>query len=194
MLRKMFITAGGLFLSLLMFATSASASTVTADVSSGDSFAGIAMGDVIFTTIRNTDGLNSSSNNTGLFEDHTYTFTAGLEDIYLKWVLDVNVGDTDSSPDTGIKNLIFSWDNGVTSIFTDENGKEIGSSPLYFTILAGTSVILTVSGDMFGLANSEYSFTMSAVPLPPAVIAFASAMFGIGFLGRRKKKLAAEQA
>ncbi|MCK5425324.1 MAG: hypothetical protein KAI89_08120 [Emcibacter sp.] len=194
MLRKMLITAGGLFLSLLMFATSANATIVSPDDS-----VNVEIGDV-FESLQNapdsgTDPLGAN----GAFS-HEYTFTA-LEDLSLLWELGVTRNDSDTAPNTGVQSLTFSWDftgpvaSNITNLYTDANGIRVGDSPILFSLLLGQQVVLTVSGTMYGSETfSGYDFSVSAVPLPPAVIAFASAMFGIGFLGRRKKKLAAEQA
>ena len=62
-----------------------------------------------------------------------------------------------------------------------------GSDTLMAHLLADTKYYLQVieSGDIFG---SSPNIKVSTVPVPAAGILFASALFGAGALGRRKKK------
>ncbi len=53
-----------------------------------------------------------------------------------------------------------------------------------FILNAGTQYFLELTGP----SNTGYSGTISTVPVPAAGVLFASALFGAGFLGRRKKK------
>lgn len=71
--------------------------------------------------------------------------------------------------------------SGSTSGFRSENGLNIVTSYLAFT--AGGSND-NIGSDDYALA----AVTVSAVPLPPALLMFGVAMGGIGFLARRRKK------
>lgn len=64
-----------------------------------------------------------------------------------------------------------------------------------FAVINLATILMLEGGIEFAIPNIDKisHISLAAVPLPPAVIAFASAMFGIGFLGRRKKKVAIEQ-
>jgi len=52
---------------------------------------------------------------------------------------------------------------------------------------SGTTNYQDVTGD-FRTADYAFDVTVSTVPVPAAGILFASALFGAGFIGRRKKK------
>jgi len=83
----------------------------------------------------------------------------------------------------------------LLEIFTDDDmtaGFTMGDSLVVsginalsnFTLMSGIQYFLQLTGP----SNTGYSGSISTVPVPAAGILFASALFGAGFLGRRKKK------
>lgn len=64
----------------------------------------------------------------------------------------------------------------------------------FFLILASGGPSWTALGDTAGRIDWEQQvLNVSAVPLPPAMIAFTTAMLGIGLLARRRKKAASQE-
>lgn len=79
--------------------------------------------------------------------------------------------------------------------FTDPTGNSLAFS--YLNLAAG-DYFFTISGaigggDVFGNAY-RYRFEVSEVPLPPALLLFATALGGMGLLGYRRRKGGAAQA
>lgn len=120
----------------------------------------------------------------------TYQFNA-TSDVNLKFFTSVNhdQGDPGALNDFGISNLVMTWSAGdVVHVLTNAFGVvDHASIPFFHQLTGGTSGTLTVTGDFLS-GGGGYSLSVAAVPLPPAAIAFASAMIGVGFLARRKKK------
>ena len=54
------------------------------------------------------------------------------------------------------------------------------------TQTVGTPVAIAGVGSITINANGSYSFTLTAVPLPPAAILFGSVLFGLAVVGRRR--------
>jgi len=95
----------------------------------------------------------------------------------------------------GINNLIMTWSVGnIMHTITSAAGVvDPLSIPFFHTLADGETATLSISG-IFRFAGGGYLLSVSAlnaVPLPPSVIAFFTAMIGIGFLARRKKRLSA---
>jgi hypothetical protein len=110
------------------------------------------------------------------------------------WTFDVL---TDSvilfTPDVqSIGDLVFSFNGGGDVVLTERDGTQTQNpfSAMWANLNAGLNT-LTVSGKVLSAAGGDYSVDVSAVPLPPAALAFGSALFGIGALRRRNKKAAA---
>ena len=61
----------------------------------------------------------------------------------------------------------------------------LGSGPLVLQMLDGILYGITVVGE-FGSGRSNYDITLSAVPIPPALLLFGSALVGLGYLARRR--------
>ncbi len=55
-------------------------------------------------------------------------------------------------------------------------------------------VIKALATDVIGDAAANFDFTVAAVPLPPALFLFGGALFGLGFIGRRRRKAASSTA
>tara|TARA_R110002096_G_scaffold416576_2_gene619459 strand:- start:305860 stop:306363 length:504 start_codon:yes stop_codon:yes gene_type:complete len=113
-----------------------------------------------------------------------YAFEA-TADTNLKFIFSVNHPQADFN--VGISNLVMTWSDGnIAHIITNNLGVVVGV-PFFHAMLTGANETLTVTGNF--LANGGgYTLTVAAVPLPPAVIAFSTAMLGVGFLARRRRK------
>lgn len=99
-----------------------------------------------------------------------------------------------------ISNLVMTWDwagdgfgNGVAHQITDpitaaSTGAGLGGTVSFFhNIVQGETYRLFVTYDQIQQSGG-FLLDVSAVPLPPAVIAFSTAMLGVGFLARRRRK------
>ena len=77
---------------------------------------------------------------------------------------------------------------GIIHTITDAFGVvDNNQLPFFHSLLNGQVGVLTVTGNFFSNGGG-YSLSVSTVPLPPALIAFSTAMLGVGFLARRKRK------
>lgn len=100
--------------------------------------------------------------------------------------------DIDSSfPAGSIADLTYTWINAASSlaayVYTDGAGNEDPSqTPFFEAMTTAETWVLRVTGTF--LSDASYSLQASVVPLPPAVIAFSTAMLGVGFLARRRRK------
>ena len=123
--------------------------------------------------------------NGGVTIDDTYNFTGGYDGNAI-FIVDTSFAAG------GVKNLVFTWLNGSGNsvIFTDGAGVEIGiANNIFFEAMVnGVVRSLKVTGEFINSGASNYTVNVSTVPLPPAVIAFGTAMLGVGFLARRKRK------
>lgn len=66
-----------------------------------------------------------------------------------------------------------------------------GDQPFLKALAGATDVLALVSGSAFvsaGGSNPSYTVTVSNVPLPAPIMLLISALFGMGFLGRRRLK------
>jgi len=86
-------------------------------------------------------------------------------------------------------------DNGFFSLQIDDNGFNATPFAPFPAMLMGTEFdfkyLLAKGSDWQFYIDS---ITVSAVPLPPALLLFGAALGGIGFLGRRRKEKAASIA
>ena len=113
-----------------------------------------------------------------------YTFDA-TADTNLKFIFSVN--HPSAGLGVGITDLVMTWSDGsVEHIITNALGVVVGV-PFFHSLLNGESATLSVVGD-FLTNGGGYTLTVAAVPLPPALIAFSTAMLGVGFLARRRRK------
>jgi hypothetical protein len=103
-----------------------------------------------------------------------------------------------------ILNLKFSKKVKITAVLFSEieTGDDFGfsidggaSSHLAVPLLTHVYTFAGQIGKTFGFRADDFnddfrvkSITVSAVPLPPAMLLFASGLFGIGLLGRRRNK------
>ena len=81
--------------------------------------------------------------------------------------------------------------NEVVHSFTVLGGNQYGSMQLVdLAPLAITDYFFTVVGldNGFGTGAMIKEVTVAAVPVPPALMLFASALFALGILGRRRRK------
>lgn len=82
--------------------------------------------------------------------------------------------------------------NDLTITFLDALGGSLGAA--YTNLMGNFSVSLTANTTyrmlLSGSQGRSYDGQVSAVPVPAAGILFASALFGAGVFGRRKKKSA----
>jgi hypothetical protein len=88
-------------------------------------------------------------------------------------------------------NLVFSVIDSALNVIrsinlTDANG--VGTFDKIWQALTPGTYTLNVAGTLTGSGETKYGVTVSTVPLPPAAIAFGTALIGMGFLGRRRKK------
>ena len=115
-----------------------------------------------------------------------YSFTAD-GDTRLSFAVSVNHPTADNN--FGIANLTLTWDLGGVHVVTDGTGVMLANPfPKFFHALTdGVTGVLTVTGNWLSNGGG-YTVTVAAVPLPPAVIAFGTAMLGVGFLARRRRK------
>jgi hypothetical protein len=92
---------------------------------------------------------------------------------------------------------LFSAGDPLTSLgnFTDATGTALAFS--YLNLAAG-DYFFQISGNIGGgtvFGNAyQYRFEVSEVPLPPALLLFATALGGMGLLGYRRRKNGAAQA
>jgi len=132
------------------------------------------------------------------------------EPLYDFWDLDID-GSSDSVGATLNSNIAGNDSTVDFILFQDANNNGLfdevnlalianGDDMFNYAVLAGfvtngvngISAFLATGVNYFllltGEAQTSYSAQISAVPVPAAGILFASALFGAGFLGRRKKK------
>ncbi|MEZ5756645.1 MAG: hypothetical protein R3D86_00330 [Emcibacteraceae bacterium] len=115
-----------------------------------------------------------------------YSFTAS-EDTNLSFAVSVN--HPTALNNYGISNLVLTWDLGGVQIVTNGLGVMLSNPfPEFFHALTtGQTGTMTVTGNFLSNGGG-YTLTVAAVPLPPALIAFSTAMLGVGFLARRRRK------
>jgi len=108
---------------------------------------------------------------------------------FYELVIQGSSGDTNVTALSDVTTLT-SDGNLLFSIFSDSSlsaMSQIGS-----TTVGGITALLDLGVTYFlklaSLEERSYEVQISAVPVPAAGILFASALFGAGFLGRRKKK------
>ena len=123
--------------------------------------------------------------NNGSAINDSYEFTA-TDFTNLSFAISVN--HPTALNNFGIKNLTLTWDLGGVQFVTDNLGKMFTNPfPEFFFFFTNQTGTLTVTGDFLSNGGG-YSLTVAAVPLPPALIAFSTAMLGVGFLARRRRK------
>src|SRR5262245_26835431 len=83
---------------------------------------------------------------------------------------------------SGIENLIFQWDSGPSAQFTGAGVLYTSVSALVATLSPGAHT-LTVSGTGIG-SGGQYDFSITATPLPAALVLFGSGLLGLTLLGR----------
>ncbi len=169
MLKKIYITISAALLSLVYMVSTASAAVVVPPIVTA-----VNVNDVFSYTVVSASGEVPFS--------HTFTFNSNFTG-------DVKFDVDTSNPVNGVRDLLFSWTTGSGNsyLFTDNAGVEDTTmTPFWEAMVSGQQYVLTVTGTFFG--DSNYSIGVSAVPLPPAVIAFSTAMLGVGFLARRRRK------
>lgn len=180
MFKKIYILSSTMLFSLVLAVSGANAVSVT------PSF------DAVYNyTVSNQPGNLVNPLEVDTFLDglvqHSYAFEADQGfDTTLKFTLDYN-NDFDGGQ-FGIENFIATWSvGGIIHVISDAFSVDQGGSPFFHTLLNGESGILALSG-RWRDNGGAYALTVSAVPLPPAVIAFGTAMLGVGFLARRRRK------
>ncbi len=118
-----------------------------------------------------------------------YQFTLGTDTPLLK------IGDISS---TRVENLVFTlyqWTGSAKDFTLSKLGKLVPvASCTGFTadtacaISAGSYVLkayaFNTNNDLY--KKGDYSFTLTAVPLPPALVLFGSVLFGMAVIGRRR--------
>ncbi len=91
----------------------------------------------------------------------------------------------------GVLGLTMTWFVDNVFVFahdiTDLSGAYNGPLTFFHALQTGETGKIVLAGN-FAAQGGGWSLTVSAVPLPPAVIAFGTAMLGVGFLARRKRK------
>ncbi len=168
MFKKILIAFSTAFISVLMLTTPSNAVLIDTIALSG--------GDIVYRDYTRVGG-------EGAFE-HDYHFNA--DDAFTVMF------DIDSSHPAGnIANLTYTWINAASSlsayVYTNGAGAEdLSQTPFFESMTTSETWILRVTGTF--LSNASYSLQASVVPLPPAVIAFSTAMLGVGFLARRRRK------
>ena len=173
MFNKIFVSISTTILALFCLVSGAVAATVTPPVVQA-----LSMGDTYVYTV---EGQNSN------FTDHTFTFTSDFDGAGKFWISTTN---DDGEAGIGVANLLLTWTTGSGNsyAYTDGTGVSDNSlSPFFETLTNGVASVLTISGDFLN-EGSSYTLTVLATPLPPAVIAFGTAMLGVGFLARRRRK------
>ncbi|MEZ5758480.1 MAG: hypothetical protein R3D86_09700 [Emcibacteraceae bacterium] len=121
----------------------------------------------------------------------TYQFTSsGFTN--LKFFVSVNhdQGSIGVPLNYGINNLQMTWSIGnIIHTITSPSGiVNTSGIPFFHALTDGQVGILSVTGN-FRSAGGGYTLSVSAVPLPPAIIAFMSAMLGVGLIARKRKNL-----
>jgi choice-of-anchor C domain-containing protein len=87
--------------------------------------------------------------------------------------------------------------NGGGELFTfDTTGKSVGNMgwttfTYVFIASAATDTLAFLSGDNTSFGPALDNVTIAATPIPGAILLFGSALGGMGFLGYRRRKLAA---
>jgi len=59
-----------------------------------------------------------------------------------------------------------------------------------FGVFPNSVFTITVDGTYKGTETGQWDISLSVVPIPPALLLFASALFGLGILGRTRRKAA----
>ena len=93
------------------------------------------------------------------------------------------------SGNLGIANLVIKWDEFLPSTqFTDPVTAVLNSTAvLTATLVPSITYHLRVTG--FALsAGGKYSYSISATPLPAAVVLFGTGLLGLTLLGRRRNR------
>lgn len=96
----------------------------------------------------------------------------------------------------GVRDLVLSWSNDLagTSIIsslavTDNDGDIINlGAELVLTLLNGNSYFLLITSGETLVNALTVDVRVSTVPIPPALLLFGSALAGVGFLSRKRKK------
>jgi len=110
----------------------------------------------------------------------TFTFQGGADPITATLQANIIVGAG------GPQSLSLSWiENGVNQIAQWD--LTTSAQAVAFTFLAGVEYALTITGTVTG---AGYGINVTTTPIPPAVLLFGSALAGLGFLGRRKRRQA----
>ena len=113
---------------------------------------------------------------------------AGMKTITTGIVLNV-----DGSNNTGVKNMTISWydaSNALLDSLMVSDGSGFVSNPaasLVLTLLAGGAYHVIVTGQALA-SGGFYNLNIAATPLPPALILFGTALAGLGWLGRRRRR------
>lgn len=113
-------------------------------------------------------------------------FTATTDPLGASAIATISVGNL-----SRWANLTVSWISGVTTLASSSVvAPEIvlstlfsGSDMVQTLIFEWTNVTLPTGANAIG-----FDFEVSAVPIPPALLLFGSALAGVGFLSRKRKK------
>lgn len=121
------------------------------------------------------------------FSDTINFSLSGVQNALIGTLTDVSfAGVTDSS---NFSLDLFSASDPLTSLgnFVDATGTVLAFS--YLNLAAG-DYFFRISGDVGGVLGSvyQYRFEVSEVPLPPALLLFATALGGLGVAGYRRRR------
>lgn len=93
-----------------------------------------------------------------------------------------------------LPDLVLSWSTSAdtadiiaTELFSDGSGSFDTSAVLSVAFAASQTLYLLVQSGA-ALSNGQLDIQVSAVPIPPALLLFGSALAGVGFLSRKRKK------
>jgi len=119
---------------------------------------------------------------------HNYFFTAGSDLGTNTTAIALNFNPPIQG-NVGIANLVLTWLQGASQlanyVVTDGAGVNNDPNAVFFLALTnGIEYTLRATGVALQ-HNGDYDFSVSAVPVPPAALLFATGLAGLGLLRRR---------
>jgi hypothetical protein len=118
--------------------------------------------------------------------NHTYTFTVSTRSQF-----DISGQTNPNGPKKGVKNMQWIFNGGAPNLVTNATGGQTGIGTISYIVNAGVYVVSFAGTFLSGGGTANENVFISAVPLPPALLLFGSALVAAGASRRKRKALAA---